>query len=169
TGSRRGNPAGQLAGIGERYTAPIMVQVVKLPNLREAALQHLPVGQAGDGLELVGVDPLDELVHQLAPGPEAVASRPCPLGEAGQGALKGMAVEVGQAGKTDGVALIGLGGIDARGDLPDPSRLAGEAHAARPALRQQGRFKPQTRHAARDSWLAFAILCRWLPNPDPPG
>ena len=47
------------------------------------------------------------------------APRAAPLGEAGQAALEGVAVQVGQAGQADGVALISRLRRDAGADLRD--------------------------------------------------
>ncbi len=110
---RRGRDApGELAGIGERHACFVLVQVVKLADAREARLQHLRERERRDRLELLGIDPRDEPVHQLAPGPEAVFRGPAALRQARDGALKGVTVQIGQSGDADCVALIVLGRLD---------------------------------------------------------
>jgi hypothetical protein len=74
------------------------MQVVELRHPGEARLEHLQVGQRRDRLEVVRRQPLDEAVHLLAPGPEGIGLGAAVLGEAGHGALEGVAVQVRQAG-----------------------------------------------------------------------
>ena len=88
-----------LGGIGVARAVGRIVQVVELADRGEARFQHLDVGQRRDRLDVVGGHPRQEAVHHLAPGPEAVVLRTMPLGEAGHGALEGMAVHVRHAGQ----------------------------------------------------------------------
>lgn len=89
-----------------------MVEIVELPDAGEAAFQHFGIGKRGDGVEAFGVQAVDEAVHRLAPGPEAVAALPCPFGEASHGALEGVAVDIGETGEGGAVAFVArFGGI----------------------------------------------------------
>ena len=53
--------------------AAIVVQVMKLAHVGEASLEHLRVRERTERLKFLRFDALDELVHELAPAPEAVA------------------------------------------------------------------------------------------------
>jgi len=145
-GGGRGDAPGELAAGGERGAAAIVVQVVELADVGEAALEHLRVAQRGQRLEFIGTDALDETVHELAPAPEAVGAGAAPLGEAGEAALEGVTVNVGQPRQSDRVALIArLRGNLAR-DAGDRGAAVLDAHVPRPARGQQRRLKPQARH-----------------------
>src|SRR6266850_945671 len=96
-GGSGGESPGQLSRVCEWNAAAVMVQIVKLPHLRETAFEHFRIGERGNGFELIGIDPLDELVHELAPGPEAIAFRTTPLREPGDATLKRVAVQIGNS------------------------------------------------------------------------
>ncbi len=51
----------------------IVVEVVEFTDVRKAALQHLGIHERGNSLQPLRLETLDETVHELAPGPEAVA------------------------------------------------------------------------------------------------
>ena len=108
-GGGRRDASRKLTGIGERHARLVLVQVMKLADAREACLEHLRERERRDRLELLGIDPLDEPIHELAPGPEAVVRGPAALREARDGALEGVTVQVGQPGNAHRVALIVVG------------------------------------------------------------
>lgn len=144
---RRGDPRRKLGDIAVGRALGVVVNVVKLADAREAAFEHLQKGLRCDGLDIVGSHAVDEAIHRVAPGPEAVLAtiktRPALLGETRHAALEGMAVQVGQARQADFVALVpGLSrcaacnGVDATIDQ-------GESHIVGPAFGQQQRMEPQ--------------------------
>ena len=125
-GQQRQADAGALCGthqgerkrrvVGIRTAIGIMVNVMKFADRRVAGLQHLDVEAERDGFHLRGVEPQREPVHQAAPTPEAVVlpigTLPAKFGEAGNGTLEGMRMQVGHAGN----------------DRPARDRHAGFAH-----------------------------------------
>ena len=119
-----------------------MVQVVEFPDPGETGFQHLGIGERGDRLDLVRTQPLQEAVHDLAPGPEAVGRRTAHFGQARHAALEGVAVQIGQSGQRWAIGafarLAGRLGFD-RGDLAIPNA---HAHLARPTGRQQRAVEP---------------------------
>ena len=98
------------------------------------------------GTLLVGRQAGDELVHELAPGPEIVVRRAPHLGEAGHGALEGVAVQVGQRRKQDGAALVARRGGNAGLDLGETAAREGQANIGAPALRGQRPRRVQHSH-----------------------
>ncbi len=127
------------------------MHVVKLPHVREAGLEHLGECQRGQGLEFVGVDSLDEPIHELAPGPEAVLARAPALRQARQAALERMTVHVAEAGHPDRMALVALVRLDTAVNTVYAAFGGDDPHPLSPAVRQQCRLKPQARHANRAS------------------
>ena len=125
-----------------------MVDVVELRHRGEARLEHLHLGEGGDCFDLLRADPVEEAVHQLPPGPEAVARiRPAPLGQAGKGALEGVAVQVGGRGQEHVHPLRPGTRIRVRihrGDLP--VRIDRHAHVAPPPLVRQRLLRPECLH-----------------------
>ena len=119
------------------------MQVVEFGHRGEARFEHLHVGKGCDRLEVVGRQALDEAVHRLAPGPEGIGFvAAAPLGEAGHGALEGMAVQVGQAGHGYAGEALGravAGFLDAGDDAvvyPDHDIMP-------PAIGREGSFEVQ--------------------------
>ena len=116
----------------------LMVQVVELDDRGVAALEQLDLELGRDRALLVGRDLLRERVHRVAPGPEAGLVRAQPLGQPGQGALEGVAVQVDHAGDDDAVDPLGVDWRRAGGDRGDVAqRLDLDQDIVRPALRQQ--------------------------------
>ena len=144
---RRNDTSGELAGIRERHPAAIVMQVVKFSDVREAPLEHLRKRKRADGLELVRIDVLDEAVHELTPAPEAVVPGSAPLREPCKTPLERVAVHVGKTGQRDRMALIGGRRCRVLRDALDVAVGGAQAHAPRPTLRQQRRFKPEACHA----------------------
>jgi hypothetical protein len=95
---------------------------VELGDDGETGLEHLRVGQGRDGLEMPRLDSLQELVHALAPAPEAVLSRAALLRQASHRALEGVAVHVRQAWYGDEVEPLGGVGRRARLDQRNQPR-----------------------------------------------
>ena len=67
---------------------------MELGDAGVAGLEHLDVDERGDRLDVLGGQHVEEAVHQLAPGPEAVLARAAPLGHPGHRPLEGVAVQV---------------------------------------------------------------------------
>ena len=137
----------ELGRIGVGAAVGPVVQVVEFADRSVARLQHLDVELGGDRGQLVGADPLEEAVHDRPPGPERGFVRPLALGEAGHGALKGVAVHVRHARQDDARepfrARRAGAGLD-RGEVAAPIDL--EPDAGGEALRQQGGLGPQHGH-----------------------
>ncbi len=76
-----------------------VVQIVELADRGEPGFEHLDIELRGDRLDIVWRQLVEEAVHHLPPGPEAVAAGTGDLGEAGHAALEGVAVQVGHAGQ----------------------------------------------------------------------
>ena len=88
---RRGDEAQRhLRRVRIGLSGRIVVHVMELADRRVAGAQHLDVQVGRDVFQLVGVEQGGEAVHQVAPGPEAVLLGAAVLGEAGEGALKGV-------------------------------------------------------------------------------
>ena len=75
------------------------MDVVKLTDPRETALEHLDIGQRGDGVDVVGRHARHEAVHECAPAPEVVGRGAAELGEARHAALEAVTVHVADAGQ----------------------------------------------------------------------
>jgi hypothetical protein len=71
----------QLGGIGVGPALAIVVHVVKFGDRGIPVPEHLDVQMQRDRLRLARREPGDELVHQLAPGPEIVVRRCADLGK----------------------------------------------------------------------------------------
>ena len=121
-----------------------VVQIVELGDRGVARLQHLAIELGRDGLDIVGAEPVDEAVHHLAPGPEAVPAGPSALGQPGHRPLEGVAVQVRHPGERDAAdALAPIARLDP-GDPPvvadfDPPRRE-------PAVRGQHAVEHVDRH-----------------------
>jgi hypothetical protein len=72
----------------------VAVQIVKLDDTCEAALQQLDVQLGRNRSHVVGIQTTQEPIHHLAPGPKAVGKWATPLGQSRHCALKRMRVEV---------------------------------------------------------------------------
>src|SRR5581483_2431624 len=109
---------------------------MKLTDVGEAALEHLGVNQGRNRLQPVRLQALDEAVHQLPPGPETVPRGSAALSQAGQAALKSVAVQIRKAGYADRMALIGI--VRGRTDLEalDAPMLQRQPYPGSPAVRQ---------------------------------
>ena len=86
-----------------------MVDVVKLAHGGDAGGAHLAEALEGQGPELVRLQPADQAVHGLAPGPEVAGARGEGLAAPAQSPLEGVRVgdhEARQEG-TAGQPLIG--------------------------------------------------------------
>jgi hypothetical protein len=116
---------------------------MKLAHAGESGLEHLGEGERRDRLELLRVHPLDEPVHELAPGPEAVLLGAPPLRQARDRPLKSVAVQVAEAGQTDAVALIAGGRIHSRLERAHGALAHRDPHSACPPGRQQDGVEPE--------------------------
>ena len=123
-----------------------MVEVVELGDGGEAGLQHLHVELGGDGLDVLGREPVEEAVHDLAPGPEAVGGGPTDLGQAGHAALERVAVQVGHAGERNPGAAVGTGGGRIGDHGRDLAAAEADPHASGPAIRQQCHVEEEVGH-----------------------
>ena len=129
---------GHFGGIVVGLASRIMVEVVELAQRREAGLQHLRTDQRPDRLDIVGRQPVEESVHGLTPCPETVGAFATLFGQAGHGALKGVAVEIGYAGHHDPAES--LRGTQAGADrhIGNQARTIDlEHHVTRPTLSEQ--------------------------------
>ena len=133
----RGDTLRHFTGIGVGPAVNVVVQIVELTDGREAGLQHFHIGEGGDRLDVIGRKALKEVVHHLAPGPEAVGGRAAALGEPGHAALEGVAVQVGQAGNGDAGNAISPGTRRALRDGDGGAVGDRDADVARPSGRQQ--------------------------------
>jgi hypothetical protein len=68
------------------------MQVVEFDDCGVAGFQHFHIGKGGDGFDVIGREPRQEAVHQLAPSPEAVVDRTSPFGERGHAARESVAM-----------------------------------------------------------------------------
>ena len=92
---------GHLRQIAIGGAVAVVVEIVELAHRGVAGLEHLDGELGGDRLDVVRGQAADEVVHHLAPGPEAVLTQPGAFGEPGHRALEGVAVQVGHAGNCD--------------------------------------------------------------------
>ena len=125
-----------------------IVYVVKFGHRRVAVLQHLYIELARNRVRLFGREPLHELIHELAPGPEVVVRRRAYFGEARHRALEGMRMQVRHARQHRTRHPLGAGGPAIRFHGHDVAALDADAHVARPAGRQQCVARVVLRHVA---------------------
>ena len=143
---RGDDAAGELARPVVGHAARLMVNVVKLGDRGEAGLEHLHLGEGGDRLHLVRAEPVEEAVHQLAPGPEAVAGIGAPpFGQAGHRALKRVTVQIDRRRQeyADAPPSRRGPGLD-RGDSAVSGNL--HPHLALPARGRQRLLGPERFH-----------------------
>ena len=128
----------------------LMVQVVELDHRGVAALEQLDLELGRDRALLLGRDPLRERVHRVAPAPEARLVGAQPLGQPGQRALEGVAVQVDHAGDDDAVDPLGVGRRQRRRRprrccpraRPRSGRCRPSLAAAAPCRRDRSRIGP---------------------------
>jgi len=137
-GRGRGDARGHLRVPGIALAIGRVVQVVELADPGEPRFQHFHVGLRGHRLALIRAQPVQEAVHQLAPAPEAVARATTDFGQAGHGALEGVAVQVAQPRHHHAQRLRARRGRRIGGHRHDAALRALDTHRLRPALRQQG-------------------------------
>src|SRR6185437_554509 len=125
---------GEFSDVRVARAVACVVQVVEFADTREAGFQHFDVSLGRDGLQIGRLHAVDEAVHHVTPGPEAVAGRTTHLGEAGHAALKGMAVQIGQAGHRNGVTLVPTRRLDPAGDSVDAAIVDDKAYVSGPAV-----------------------------------
>ena len=137
-GGGGGDAFGEFGRVGVGRAAGGVVEVVELGQGGEAGFEHLHHREGGDGFDVVGAQFLQEGVHDLAPGPEAVGAGAAGFGEAGHGTLEGVAVQVGKARQRDpGEALaVVAGGVG--GDTGDGPVLDIHGNVVGPAGGEQG-------------------------------
>ena len=85
--------------VGVRPPIRIVVQVVKLADLRIAGTQQLAIHECRDRFELLWRDPTRHPVHAIAPAPEIVFAAVGAFGEPGDGPLECVAMRVDQSGQ----------------------------------------------------------------------
>ncbi len=135
---RRGDAAaGKLGRVGIGPPVAAVMEVVELADRGEAGLQHLDIGERGDGLDILRLERQGEAVHPVAPGPERILARARDLGHAGHAALEGVGVQVRQAGQGDPryPHRAGFRALADRGD--SPVRADRHGHVVAPALGRQ--------------------------------
>ena len=133
----RGGRADSFGELGDvRIGPPIggVMQIVKFAHAREPGLQHLRVGERRDRLDIVGRRRKREPVHGFAPGPEAVGRLPASFRQARHGALKGVAMKIGEARHGESDARFARTRSRVRLDAGEHSVAPGQARVAPPAL-----------------------------------
>ena len=131
--------------IGVAAAVVVVLQVVELADLGVAAGEQLDVQVRRDRAQLLRRDAQRDAVHAVAPRPEVVVRRVAAFGEAGEGALEGMAVRVDQARQhRAGERLDAFGCGDIGHDL-GPAAIGADAeqHAVAPAPADPGAGRPQ--------------------------
>ncbi len=161
--------------VGVACAVARVVQVVELAHLRVAAAQQLDIQLRRHRLELIGVDAQRHAVHAVAPAPEVVVRRLAPLGQAGKGALKRMAVRVDQTRQHRTVESLGPWRSRRVGPHLGPGavachrqqhRVAPLAVEPRPRRPQQGRHRSGLRHAGPS--VASSAPAAAAPSARPP-
>ena len=148
-GALRGAHQGQrhLGRIGIGAAGRVVVHVMEFADLGVAGLQQLGIELCGNRLELIGVDAQRGAVHAVAPAPEVVMAARAAFGQAGDRALKRMAVGIDQPRQQRAAQLERLrrgGGRHARAHRgPLPLCIRFEQHVIGPARRQPGARGPQ--------------------------
>jgi hypothetical protein len=138
----------QPVGIG--LAIGLLVQVVEFTHLGVAALQQLGIQLAGHGAQRVGRYPQCHGVHAVAPAPEIIVCAAAALGQAGKGALEGMAVGIDQtrqhrARQHRGPGRGGHAGLHL---METALRVDVQQHLRLPAAAHPGLRRPQQlRHA----------------------
>ena len=122
------------------FAVGLMVQIVELAHGRVTGFQHLDIELCCYRADLLGIQARQELVHDVAPGPEAVlAAGPGALGQPGHGPLESVTVQVRharqhRAGQTHGSTR----GFHIRLDRRDGSGVIDtDQYIVGPALGQQ--------------------------------
>ena len=136
---------GQRVGVGAALG--VVVQVVELADLRIAAAQQLRIQLRRHGAQLCRRDAQRHAVHAVAPGPEVVVLAAAAFGQAGEGALEGVAVRVDQAGQHragqhGGLRRRGRAGVDLG---PVAVGIGAQQHGVVPAPVDPGARCPQQR------------------------
>ena len=165
----RDDAPGELRRVVVGAAARAMVQVVELDAGGVPGLQHLELHERRDRLDVVGVQAIEEAVHEPAPRPERVRRiRTAPLGEPGHGALEGVAVQVDGGGQQQGALVDGVGacrvvgfaigglavGRCTHGDALDAAVVAHDnAHVVRPPVGQQRLARANQLHVRSRSVL----------------
>jgi hypothetical protein len=135
--ARGGNALRHLSEISVGPAVDVVMQIMELAHRGEARLQHFHIGEGGDRLDVVGRQALQEPVHHLAPGPEAVGSRTAALGKPGHATLERVAMQIGNARNGDAGDAIGGGARHSCGDRSDASVGDRDADIAGPTGGQQ--------------------------------
>ena len=152
---RAADPFGQLPRIAVRRSIAVVVNIMELPHAGETRLQHFHEGHGRDGFHVLRRDAVQKHVHRLAPGPEAVGGGPAYLGETRHAALKGVAVDVGEARDAHRATLV----VRARGDAPydgrDEAPGDGNADGVHPFASEKSRLEPQRAGGARGAAAVF--------------
>ncbi|MCY1547291.1 hypothetical protein D9M68_833390 [compost metagenome] len=74
-----------------------MMQIMKLTDARETGFQHIDIKPQRDCFRLFRRHGQRELIHDLAPAPEAVSGRSTPLSQSCHAILERMAVQIWHA------------------------------------------------------------------------
>jgi hypothetical protein len=154
--------AGHFAEIGIGPAVDIVMQIVELADGGESGFKHLHICESRDRLDVIGRKVLQETIHDLAPGPEAVGGRTTAFGEPGHAALESMTMQVGKAWNGDAgdamrTAAHAFRGrnddavVDRNADVAGPSgrqqSMIEKELASQLSLSSSGRY--WTRHVAR--------------------
>ena len=117
-----------------------------------AAGQQLDVEVGGDRAHLLRRDAQRDTVHAVAPRPEVVVRRVAAFGEAGEGALEGVAVRIDQAGKHGPGDRLGVVGAATSGTTSAQQPSAPVTTSTRSRQRP-----PSQARGAQNRWLMAAI------------
>ena len=120
-----------------------MMHVMKFSDACETGFQHLGIRQGGNRFDVLGREPIQEMVHDFPPGPETVGGRAAHLRQTGHAALKRMAVQIGQAGDAHRTSLISRPPRNLGFGLRDDAVRDGQAHVFPPLPGKERGFKPQ--------------------------
>ncbi len=144
--ARRCDRARHLGGVGIGRARRIVMEIMKLADAREAGLEHLGIGLRGDRRDILGRQPVEEAVHDLAPAPEIVVGTAATLRKSSHAALEAVAVDVAEAGQAGAMPFVGAIRCNARFDRSDPPVRDTQPHALFPAVADPCAFEPERNH-----------------------
>ena len=141
-----GDAFGEFGGIGVRRAVRGVMEIVELADRGEPGFRHFGKGERGERLDLVRVQRQHEAIHRLAPRPEVVVRRSRGFGKPCHAALKGVAVDIGEAGDSGAVARVAGRGRNPGLDGREAAALDAGTHALCPSGGQKGFGEPERRH-----------------------
>ena len=79
---------------------------MELSNPRISCLQHLDISHGSDCFDVVGIEMIEEAIHDFPPAPEVIVVWPAMLCQTGHAALEGMAVNIAEPRKSNSGSLV---------------------------------------------------------------